>query len=241
MMGAEKQREGRYRAKAARRPFLFWWQAFFLVGLIVALWSQLPVTAILYESRPVPRLHEPRAAFVVLDEEDAAQAFRRSLSAWKQGGSRYGETSGIELGGVELADAIPAPQYLEQGMRYPGEWQPSAVKPLPQALPEVQPLSAATAPEAVPAVAAPAGVRLTLTGELIAAAFACPADEDQPPERSGHCRFFVETAKDGSVEHVLLLTPRTLGAAVLERALLRGRATGQARGFVDADWHFSKE
>jgi hypothetical protein len=239
-MSAHAQNRGRYRAKAARRPLLFWWQAFFLIGVVATLWSQLPVTAVLFESRPVPPQHGPRAAYVLLGDADAAQAFKRSLTAWTLGGTRNGQPSGLELGGVELGDAIPAPRYLEQGMRYPGEWRPSAVTPLPQKLPEVRPPSVAAVPESAPALEAPSGVRLTLSGELKAAAFTCPVGEDQPPERSGRCRFYVETGRDGWVEHVLLLTARSLGAAVFERTLLKGRTTGPVRGFVDVDWYFPK-
>jgi len=240
-MHEAKQRDGRYRAKAARRPVLFWWQAFVLLAAIVWLWSQLPVTAILYESRPMPlRRHEPRAAFVRLDQEDAARALQRSLSAWKLGGAGNGDLSGIELGGVELSDALAAPRYLEQGARYPGEWRPAPVAPLSQELPDLRPRPAAVQPVETRAVETPFGVRLTLSGALVAAAFACPVEQDEPPERSGHCRFFVETGEDGAVEHVLLLTAPTLGASVLERALLKGQASGPARGFVDIDWRFSK-
>ncbi len=239
-MSASAQRGGRYRAKAARRPFLFWWQAFFLFGVVVLLWSQLPVTAVLFEPRSVPPLHEPRAAYVLLDGKYAAQAFKKSLTAWTLGGAGGGQALGLELGGIDLGAAHPEPEYLKQGMRYPGEWQPSAVKPLPLRLPDVRPSVVASWPSASPAREAPPGVRLAVSRALEAAAFACPVEEDPPPERSGHCRFYVETGADGAVEHVLLLSARTLGASVFERTMLRGRATGAARGFVDVDWSFPK-
>jgi hypothetical protein len=239
-MSEERQREVRYQAKAARQPLRFWWQPFFLLGVVVALWSQLPVSAVLFEPRTVPPLHEPRAAYVVLDAAYAAQAFKKSLTAWTLGGLDGRLKSGLELEGVELSEAPPKPEYLQQGTRYPGRWEPSAVAPLPQRLPAVRVPTAAGSPPAAVASASAESVRVSQTPELAAAGFAWPVDEDRPPERSGRCRFYVETSVGGEVEHVLLLSARSLGAAIFERSLLKGRAAGAARGFVEIDWHFAK-
>lgn len=240
-MGEQGQIRQRYRAKAARRPFLYWWQAFVLLGAVVLLWSQMPLTAVLYELRPVPPLHEPRAAYVTLDPAYAAQAFKKSLTAWTLGGSDKQRVSGLELGNIDLESALSAPEYLDQGSRYPGVWQPSVVRPLRQRLSDVAVPSAAGARPLARMHVVDAGVRVSVSPSLKAVNLSFPAvSPDKGAERSGQCRFYVETGSDGAVEHVLLLTAPSPVSAFYERALLKGRASGAGRGFVDVNWSLAK-
>ena len=229
----------RYQAKAARRPFLYWWQAFVVLGAVVMLWSQLPLTAILYDARAIPPLPEARAAYVALDPAYASQALKKSLTAWTLGGGGEKRAPGLELGNIDLENPLQRPDYLEQGASFPGVWHPSAVRPLAQRLPDLRVSSEARVqparlPEAV------AGVRVVLSSGLESVRFSFSEKQEAPPERAGLCRFYVETGADGSVEHVLLLTARVPGAAVFERALLRGRAEGAGRGFVEISWSLPK-
>jgi hypothetical protein len=240
-MGVNEPGVRRYRAKAARRPVLFWWQAFLLLGVVLLLWSQLPLTAVLFEARVIPPLPEAHAAYVTLDPAYAAQAFKKSLTDWTLSGTGDKLAPGLDIGGMDLGSALQPPEYLEQGARYPGVWQPAAVEPLAQRLPDDLRLpSEGKAPEALRQPELLPGVRTVLAKELEAARFTFPAEADAPPERSGFCRFYLETGADGAVEHVLLLTARSLGASVFERLLLRGHASGAARGFVELTWSFPK-
>lgn len=230
----------RYTAKAARRPIRFWWQPFMLLGLLVFLWCQLPLTAVLYEARSLPRATDARAAYVLLDAAYAAHAFRNSVSVWTSGIVGMKQSQDPELGGIDLSNATFAPEYLEQGRCYPGSWSPAKVRVLDMSLPDV----AAFAPSSGSNVLVPPlpfqGVRIQPDASLRRSVFAVPSFDGTPPERSGHSRFYVETGADGTTEHVLLLTTRTPGAALFEHLLLKGRAKGEARGFVEVDWFFAK-
>ena len=188
----------RYKARAARRPILFWWQAFFLLAVMVFLWSQLPVTAILFEARVIPSLPGSHAAYVVLDPKYAAAAFKKSLTAWTSGGTAGKMAPGMEIGGIDLGNALHPAEYLEQGERYPGVWQPLAVSPLPVRLPDVCVPCAVEASADLKVSAPPQGARLELDRALATAAFAFPIANDALTERAGHCRFYVETEKDGN-------------------------------------------
>ena len=230
----------RYRAKAARRPFLFWWQAFFLLSLVILLWSQLPVTAVLYETRVFAPLPAARASYVVLTPAYAAQALARTRTSWTADGTQGKVASEIELGAVDLREELKPPSFLEQGARYPGVWLPAEVEPLPQPLPDIGVSSVPAAPAAVRWPAEPQGVRPVLDRALAAAAFTFPLPAGPLPERTGACRFYLETDADGSVAHLLLLSPWNGSATVLEQALARGRARGAVRGFVEFFWSFSK-
>lgn len=238
-MEEAKQSAPRYKAKASHRPFLFWWQAFFLLSVTFFLWSQLPLTAVLFKARVLPPLPDAQTAYVVLDPQYAAHAFKKSLTAWTSGGASERLSSGLEIGGIDLGNARRPPEYLEQGRRYPGVWQPWAVAPLGVALPDVS-VASAVASANVSTNLPRQGVRVELSKTLREASFTFPGLNKELSERMGHCRFYVETAADGAVVHLLLLTPRTPGAAAFELMLLRGHASGATRGSVDLDWMFPK-
>ena len=230
----------RYKARAARRPFLFWWQAFLLLAVMVFLWKQLPLDAVLFEARVIPPLPKAHAAYVVLDSKYASAVFKKSMTAWTSGGTAEALALGTEMGGIALDNAPQPPEYLEQGKRYPGVWQPLAVSPLVTPLPDIAVPSAPDSLTDMRTGDTPQGVRVELDRALKAAAFSFPAADTLLTERAGHCRFYVETGKDGAVEHVLLFTPRTPGAGAVERMLLRGHASGATRGALDYYWMFPK-
>ena len=234
------QNAGRYRAKAARRPVLFWWQAFLLLGVAVLLWCQLPMTAVFYEPRVFPPLPAAHAAYVTLDPAYAAQTVRKTVMAWTLGGTAEKRAAGSDFGLDELNDALQPPGFLDQGVRYPGVWRPAEVNPLAQRLGEVEVPSAGGPPTAAPLPAPPQGVRVVPDAALAAVAFTAVPQKAALSGREGHGRFYVETGADGAVEHVLVFSPKTDAVAALERALLRGRATGAARGFVDVYWKLQK-
>jgi hypothetical protein len=230
----------RYRAKAARRPILFWWQAFLLLGGTLFLWSRLPVAAVLFEARVVPPLSEPHAAYVTLDPAYAAQVFKKTMMAWTLGGKGEKLSPGLDIALAELDHALQPPEFLVQGSRYPGVWRPSAVEPLAQRLPEMKMPFSGEPSAAAGVPLPPQGIRAVLDSALAAAAFSFPVPTNRLPERSGHGRYYLETDADGLVAHVLLLSSRTEAMPVLEQALSRGQARGAARGFVELLWNYSK-
>ena len=239
-METSRNRVQRYRARAARRPVLFWWQAFFLLGVLILLWSQLPAAAVLYETRTLSPLPEARASYVTLDQAYAAQALKNMQSSWGVAGAEGKSTSDMELGAVDLTEVLQPPSFLEHGNRYPGVWQAAAVESLPQKLPIVSVESVSGAPEETRLPEPPHGIHPEIDASLEAVAFTFPLPAKPLPELTGSCRFYLETDTDGSVAHLLLLSQRTGSTAVFEQVLARGRARGSARGFVDLSWSFSK-
>lgn len=239
-MDEGKQSVRRYKAKFSRRAFLFWWQTGFVMLVTGFLWSQLPLTAVLFKARVLPPLPDAQAAYVVLDAKYAAHAFKKSLTAWTSGGASERLSSGLEIGGIDLGNVRQPPEYLEQGQRYPGVWQPRTFAPLRVPLPNLLVASVADAPLNVCTNLPGQSLRVELGEMLREASFTFPVLSKEFPERVGHCRFYVETATDGTVVHLLLLTPRTPGAAAFELMLLRGHASGAARGSVDLYWMFFK-
>ncbi|HPB11632.1 MAG TPA: hypothetical protein PLW27_07495 [Kiritimatiellia bacterium] len=226
---------GRFRARAARRPLRFWWQAFALLGMTALLWSNLPVNAVLFEPRVLAPFPEPRAAYVVLAPEQAAQALANMRASW----GAPGVAADMELGVFDVVDALKPPVFLEQGARFPGVWQPAAVEPLALALPEIDVAAFPGDPFERPLPAARTGVVARVNGALRDAGFSFVSPSGPLSARSGECRFFVETDDAGAVSHVLLLTPASESTAVLERAVQRGTARGAANGHVIFTWRFA--
>lgn len=239
-MGEDGQTTGRYRARAARRPLLFWWQAFFLLGVVVLLWSQLPMTAVFYEPRVFPPLPEAHASYVTLEPAYAAQAFRKTVMAWTLGGVVGKRTSDLEFGLDTLNDALHPPVFLEQGVRYPGAWKPAEIEQAAVRPGEVDVPSAAEGAAVTPLPASPQGLRVVPDAALASVALKVQTAGVELPEREGHGRFYVETGADGTVEHVLVFSPRSESMAVLARSLARARADGAARGVVEIYWKLPK-
>lgn len=231
----------RYRAKPARRPLLFWWQAFALLGIITLLWWQLPVAAVLFETRSFPPLPEPRASYVFLDSAYAAQVFKGVQASWVRGGLGESPSFEMDLGLVELGDRLPEPAFLEQGARYPVPWSLSVPEPLAYRVPPVEVASAAALP-AVVAVRRAFGIKVVADAALSGASFKVPLQvSDLGGQTAGHARFYVETGEDGRVEHVLVLPLQGgAGHAPLERGMLKGAAAGAVRGVVDVFWDTGK-
>jgi hypothetical protein len=235
-MKRKSQDRKRFRARAARRPLRFWWQAFALLGLSTMLWWQLPVDAVLFEPRMLAPPPDPRAAYVILAPEEAAQALANMRASWAAPG---GVAADIELGVFDVIEEQRPPVFLEQGVRYPGVWAPAAVEPLAQTLPAI---NAATFPEdpfVRPLPDARTGVVAVVSGSLRDVGFTFAPPTDPLPVRSGESQFFVETDAAGAVVHVLLLSPVSEATAVLERALKRSAAHGEARGQVILAWRFA--
>jgi hypothetical protein len=111
---------------------------------------------------------------------------------------------------------------------------------LAQRLPEMSAPLAVDPSAVAGASARPQGVQVVLDQALKAAAFSFPVPSNAVTERSGHCRYYLETEADGTVAHVLLLSARTESVAVFERALARGATRGAARGVVELYWSFPK-
>ncbi len=227
----------RFRARAAPHPLRFWWQAFALLGLTVLMWSHLPVNAVLFEPRMFAPFPEPRAAYVLLAQEEAVQALANMRASWGTAGASA-SAADMELGLFDVIDERKPPIFLEQGARFPGVWQPADVEPLEQALPDIDGAALPDDPFVRPLPAARTGVLAVVSGALRDAGFSFVPPSGPFPARSGECRFFLETDAAGTVSHLLLLTPASESTAVLERAVQRGAARCAAQGHVTLTWRF---
>lgn len=229
-----------YRAKAARQPFRFWWQAFVLLGLILLMWGQLPVTAVLYETRVLAPMPEPRASYVVLEPAEAAKALAGMRSSWTVADGEGVGGTGLDMGAFDLPEEPQPPAFLEQGRRYPGAWHPAPVEPLPQRMPAIGVPDEPAAPRSGTVLVSPQGLQPHLSKALEAVDFAFTLRDETLLARTGECRFYLETDDDGTVSHVLLLSSASESTAVLARALGQGRARGAARGIITIMWSFAK-
>ena len=196
------------------------------------LWWQLPVDAVLF-SRVGLHCPEPRAAYVILAPEEAAQALANM---------RLVDTAGrcccrYRTGRVRRLRSSVRQSFLNRGA-LSGVWEPLQ-STVGQTLPAID---AATFPEdpfVRPLPEARTGVVAVVSGSLRDAGFTFTPPTDPLPVRSGESRFFVETDAAGAVVHVLLLTPASEATAMLERALQRSAARGEARGQVILAWRFA--
>lgn len=234
----------RYRAKAARRPFRFWWHSFALIAIILLLWWQIPMTAILYEPRTT-QPHQPaaRASYILLDPNQAPLLLRRSISAWTLASSSGSHNSDLELGGIELISPLAPPHFLEQGSLYPGTWKPSPPPSLDMPHPPLTLSSAPITPQLpgmLPPPATSAGYRLQISPPLREADFALTPPDNTPPERSGNARFHLETSPEGRVSHLLLLSPASTSTAWLLPYIFKAQSKTSATGTLEIAWWFPK-
>lgn len=227
----------RFRAKVTRRPVLFWWQAFAILGITLFLWSGLPVGAVFYSTRRFVPLPDARAAYVVLEPAEALRMLRKARSDWMAGsGGALAPSFAIDLGLREPREGLPSPSFLEKGDGPAEAWSPAAVEALPRRVSAVLAPSVSREGREPVRRGPPEGVRLLADPGLAKLSFAAEFDAGKIPGKEGRARFYVETGEDGRVEHVLAMTPLANGVAVIERALLRGRADGAGRGFVEVYW-----
>jgi len=227
-----------YRAKPARGPLQFWWQPFVMLLLVLMLCRLLPVSAVLYKSRVVQPLPAAHVFYVNLDPDYALEILRISMQTWRRSNLGGSGSDGMSMDVVELSVPLDAPEFLEQGSRYPGTWTPGVVTPLAQSLPD---LLCATAPfdrygNLTAVRSKQTGFHAVLDPALIKARFSLPEKELSDFKGSGHCRFYVETLEDGSVEHVLCLSSSFKEVNAVERAMHLGRAKGAVRGEVELWW-----
>ncbi len=236
-MTNRKQEVNRFRAKASRRPLLFWWQAFAILGITIFLWSGLSVGAVFYNTRKFIPLPEPRAAYVVLEPAEALSMLRKARSDWMLGnGDALSPSFTMDLGLNELRERLPQPSFLETGISSAKGWSPAAVEALPQRLSAVPAPSVFRETRDPVRHDPPSDAQLLPDSSLAELSFTADLDAGKITGQEGYARFYVETGRDGRVEHVLAMPPVATGASVIERALLRGRAQGAARGFVEVYW-----
>ena len=231
-----------YRPRSTYRPFLFWWQAvtlfaafILLVGMLVGRVSRSSVSII---AMPLP---EPTATYVTLAPDYAAQLFKRSLTTWMTGRDGKQNISELDLRVLDFDNGLPAPAFLEQRTVLPDSLQPVAAATLPVTFAEIPVPSAAPAKATPPPQRAKEGLFIEVPPALVAAGFTFPSNELKAmKERSGECRFYVETDAEGNVAHVLLRSKPSPETVTIEHSLMRGRAHGAANGTVDIRWSFAK-
>jgi len=226
-----------FQARFFRRPILFWWQPFALVGMTALLFSELRIPS------PAPRTPPPQTsavAYVTLDPEYAAQRFKRSLAAWTAGREERQNIPGLDLRALDSGKGLGAPEFLEQSSVFPSDRPPLALAALPATLSAIA--IPPYTPHQQPAPPKPQeGLFIAPSPALTAAGFAFtfPAEELKAL-RSGECRFYVETGPEGNVLHTLLLSAPAPTTLPIERALMRGRAQGAASGTVTIRWSYTK-
>lgn len=228
----------RYRAKQPRRPVRFWWQALLLQLFIVLLWWQLPLPPPLSETTCSLPLPTPRAAYTVLSTAEGAAALAKMRASWASGVSVGTISIDLDLSMFAAEDATPPPTLLEQGAIYPGTWQPTIPAPLPLLKPQISHEIALSPPFTIQdaALKPNSGIVWRVSHNLAAAHFNFTPPDTKLPERSGECSFWVECRADGTVEHLLLLTPPGTTTPLFEHAVARGHATRTATGTVAIAW-----
>ena len=222
-------------ARPTRGAIRFWWPAVVAVGVLAALWFNVPF-AVLFRKplppRPIPG--EARAALVTLDPAYAVQVFGAIRATWVSGARARKLSS--EGDAFEISSPLPPLWLLESGRDYPGKWEPAAVQPLEQLMPVIPAPVSADAPEPVPLPAPAPGVRVEMGLELDKAKFSFKVPALPLPDSSGALRFEVETDDVGEPIHVLLLSIRTKSAALFEQAIRQGHAEGSVRGTLNCAW-----
>lgn len=213
------------------RSAVFWWQGGLLLAGTALIWSRLPFSLVKHPFASFPPLEVvPSAAFVKVDSAFARAEYKKIFSAWFA--RPFGRTAGgMELGGITLDLALPAPRYLGRN-EFPAATQSAFALPAPALeLPEVE-LPNVRADELVPQPRK-SGIRIHFSPELAAAHFEVPeADRASAAFADGVYRFAVEISVDGLVEHLILLSAPSGGAAAAERLLQRAHASGPVRGIV---------
>ena len=218
-----------YRQRFTRRPILFWWQAFALIGFMALLFLEIPFSAISHQAlamSPEP-LPSPTAFYVTLDPDYAAQLLKRSLAAWMTGQSQKQNTPGLDLSALDFGNDLRSPDFLEQSGVFANDHRPLDIPPLPVPLAAISipPYTPPTQPTLPPKPAE--GLFIEMSPSLTAVGFTFPTNELKTMKATGECRFYVETDDGGEVIHALLLTPPpSTVTPLIERALMRGRVSG---------------
>lgn len=232
-----KKRATLYRAKSASRPVRFWWQAFLLLVIMILLWRQLPLHAVLHEPRIFAPLPAPRFSYVVLSPEEAAEAMIRMRSSWASSAVAGHASIDLDLGMFDSQEERP-PVFLKQGTAYPGSWQPSKPLDIAQSWPRIDLQMPIAQPFNTVAPLPPTndGITWQIGAKLRQANFTFQPPTEKLPELSGECCFEVECDDNGAVVNLLLLSSPSPSTPVFERAIVRGQATCAAIGRLKIFW-----
>lgn len=227
-----------YKAKPARRALRYWLQPFVLLFLVFLLCRLLPVSALLYESREIRPLPGARAFYVSIDPDYAMEILRASMQTWRRSRPEGEGSDNMSMEAVELSEPLGPPAFLKQGSLYPGVWTPTVITPLAQSLPSLLHTSDIVSRyDNRAALKRPqSGVYAVADAALQGVQFTVPTATLSALPGVGRCRFYVETAADGSVAHVLRLESSIKDVTAVERALYLGQAQGPAQGEVEIRW-----
>jgi len=212
-------------------------QPFVLLFLVLLLCRLLPVSAVLYESRELQPLPAARVFYVNIDPDYAMEILRATMQTWRRSKPEGEGSDSMSMEVVELSEPLGPPAFLKQGALYPGVWTPRAITPLAQSLPELLHASDIVSRYSNPATPNPpqSGVHSMLDAALQKVQFTLVAV--LPTLHGvGRCRFYIETAVDGSVVHVLRLDSSVKDITAFERALYLARAQEQAQGEIEIWW-----
>jgi len=230
-----------YQIRFKRRPILYWWQTGALLGFVALLFLEIPFVSITRQAFSItPPLPDPTVAYVTLDPDYAAQLFKRSLSAWMTGRAKK-QTSGLDLSALDFDNGLGVPDFLEQSGVLPSDRQPLDIAALPATFAEISIQPVTPVANAARYRKPQEGLFIEMSPTLVAAKFTFPSNELKAmKERSGECRFYVETDTEGNAAHVLLRSKPSPDTFPIERALMRGRAQGAVNGTVDIRWCYTQ-
>lgn len=221
----------------AGKRLQFWWPLCICAAVLGLLWAQVPF-GLMLDRHPMgtPSVPpSPSAAYVVLDETFAAQAFRRIRSSWSSDDQKTRTAFDIEFS--ETGNALPEPWELPRSSDYPVEWHPAPIPPLQTQSSGIL-LPSADSTISLPPIKETLHITLSPGLESAGFSFDLPKNGDFASP-SGSARFEIETGADGRVEHLLSLSAPSADLRRLESAIFCGHATGAASGFISCEWHFT--
>ena len=210
-----------------------WWPALAIVALSTVLWNQFPAPV---EPRAFKRADEPSVEYVTLAPGMSFLTMRPDEFAHRSGFGSTGDIGSLAPDFESLIPGLATPAFLP---RSTNNAEAVAIDAAPRAHGAFAGFP--PPPEQVwqpPPPSKSSKLWFNVSPSLAAADFIVPP----PPiifHTDAHARFFVETAEDGSVAHVLLdskpASPDADGFidAMLD-TLSRARASTNASGFVDA-------
>lgn len=228
------------RIRAKRKPLHYWWPAFTLLLLTLALWSKLPINALLYEPRRFAPFPKPCAAYLELSPEYTARLLADLRLQQRPREHQSYATGKLDLSFQPTPFARPTPPLLETQLCAPPGWQPASLTwpdagtlvpphPLPQ-------------PEGIAGglpLEQQYGSRTHLSQALAAMDFNFEMPAAGRLSEAGEATFHLSTDARGRVKDLLLLSSPAPATAILEQALIRGRAKGAAAGRLTIMWRFA--
>lgn len=230
-----------------QKPIFYLWPVGIIILLVLALWAQFPLDLKLqsgHSASPAQRTL-PYVSYITIDAGSVNQLVKRAASEWMLGaGAKEKRRSrGLDLTTLEASLEAPPPIYLDKGKVIPSDWMPEHIAQLPVDTPTIPVPERASLNNAQKVIPLRTVFNIRLSSPLLKAQFQSQFLNDALKtlsSPSGQCRFYLECDEAGDVEHILRLSPVTPDATIFERALMLGKTTKRASGWVDIEWMVKK-